>query len=167
MKLTYRRSFEFGSGGRIAGIRLGLAHVYLANNKDETKVAYSMQRSLVQMRKIEQTYLDAGRAIDRQFCATNEKGIVLKDVHGNFDFTKEDLTNRDNAVMALLNSEIEFTQYLATSIPQSVADTLTYEQLECFDGIVISHEDVERILAEREQRAGGVKSPQAAQEQVM
>lgn len=72
--------------------------------------------------------------IDMQFCATDEKGVVLKDARGGFEFKQPQLIERTKAQRELKKKTVSFEPYLATEPPPT---PLSDEELEVCYGFVL------------------------------
>lgn len=124
-----------------------VAQSYLATHTEDTKLRYALNRVMPQITKAQAKITEKFEEIDVDHCATDDKGIVLKDAQGGFQFTKDELkkrnTERNKACEA---DEFEFTPYFATTIPDDLGEI----ELDAFAEIVISDKKVNEIRAKRE-----------------
>lgn len=117
--------------------------------KRKTKFTWALERVKSQLGdKVDGKYNRAQEALRIHHAGEDAEGFVKPpDARGNYASKKAELAKLGDALAELLDKEnISLTPYMAQSIPKD----LTEEQLETFEGFVISKEDVARILAERE-----------------
>ncbi len=127
IKTTYEKLFGYAV----------VASAYLAEkeSRKDTKLGYAIiTRMDPRVSSAQKRYQLASEEISIDHCATDEKGIVLKDGNGNFEFTKEGLKERNKKRQELFESvEIEVEVYIATQVP----DDLTPAEYDALEGFVL------------------------------
>ncbi len=127
-KTTFERLFEFARA----------ADGWLARDKanERTKLGYAISRMTARVKKAQERYLAAVEDINIDACATDDKGIILRDSRGDFTYTRDGLKQRNKLRQELYESEIEVEPYFATQLP----DDLTEAEREAFEGFVVREE---------------------------
>jgi hypothetical protein len=141
MKITWRNLALFAVA----------SDAYLKQHPEETRLQYAINRVLPRITKLNDQLQEALTEIDIDHCATEKRGddeVIIRDAQG-LHFTKEAMKRRNRERAKLFDSEVAgFEPYFASKIPN-----LSEHELDTFAGIVIKHEDVERIHRERESEA--------------
>lgn len=127
-KTTYENLFNFAFA----------AQSWLAGGKDrdKTKLGYAITRMMPRVQKLQGKYNNGVEDINIDCCATDDKGIILRDEGGNYKFTKDGLKERNKRRESLFESEIEIEPYFATDVPADLTDL----EREAFYGFIIREE---------------------------
>ncbi|HEX8177837.1 MAG TPA: hypothetical protein VF543_22300 [Pyrinomonadaceae bacterium] len=131
MKHSYEHIFRF----------IEVAATWLKNNPKETKFHYGLMREMTPALKLNSQYKELVEDIDIKHCATDERGVILRDERGGYQFTKEGLNERNKERRKLFRSEVEIEPYYVTEVP----DNLSPFEREAFAGFVINPESVEEV----------------------
>jgi hypothetical protein len=114
---------------------------------NETKLTYAINRVISRIQKHQATISDAIGDIEIDYCVVTEKDVIVRDAQGNLQYTKDGIKARNVATRKYLSeANVEVDPYFATKLP----DDLTVEEIEALTGFVISAEDSERLIMERE-----------------
>lgn len=144
METSWKRCVEFSN--------MAAAYLKRTENKD-TKLKYAISRTLARIQKHQDVVNESLTDIEIDYCLTEKRGesdVIVRDAHGNLQYTKEEIKKRNKATREYLNKEdVEIDPYFATALP---ADLNEFE-IEAFAGFVIKVEDAERLLQECEARA--------------
>lgn len=141
MQVSYEKMFRF----------LGVARAWMEKNDEEpgnpkSKLAYAMYRVFEQTDKLTQKYQNRLQDLDIEFCAVDEKGVILKDAQGLLCFKKEDLRRCNDEKRKLMEQTIEVEPYMATQLPKEFTEV----ELDCFDGFILDRSKIESKAAAAE-----------------
>jgi hypothetical protein len=134
-----------------------VAQNWLKENPQRTKLAYALDRLLVQVRKIETKAQEALSEIDLEYCATDESGVVKQDYNGNLSFERDAMRERNEKRRAYFDrGQFELEPFFVPVNPGQV----TVFELSVFVGVVITAETEAEII--RELESAPVEAPPPA-----
>lgn len=119
---------------------IAVAQQWMVKNEShaETKLGWAIQRMLLRLKKDQQRIEDRIAEIQIDNCATDDKGLIIKDARGQFEFTKEGAIQRNKQLRALYEKQIEIEPYIATELPMKDNKiNLTIAEQEYFNGFVM------------------------------
>lgn len=127
--MTVKTTYE-----KIVGFSM-MARIWFAKDKsnENTKLGYALTKMDARLQKIQQKYNNRRVDIQIDNCATDEKGLILKDERGEYRFDKAGLKKCNEELQTLFESEVEIEPYFATQVP----DSLTEAEREAFTGFVL------------------------------
>lgn len=116
------------------------ANAWLAQNPTEdSRFAYALRKVLKRATSIATDYQEKVEDINIEHCATDDKGIILREpstdprkTEGEFRFSKEGLLERNRKRNELFKRSVEIEPHFATEIP-----TLSIDEQEVFLGFVL------------------------------
>ena len=124
MKQTYRSVIDFVNN----------AGAYVQAHPEENKLKYALQKVQKKALKMLQAYNDSLEDLRVENCATDEKGVVLRDPNGNYQFTKEGLTAFNKAQRAFITTgTVDIDAYIVTELPENFEEGFR----EVFTGFVL------------------------------
>jgi hypothetical protein len=136
---TYEEVFTF--------IQLGNAWL-TRNDKKDSKFKYGLTKELKAAVALGNKYNEQIEDIDIDHCATDDKGVILRDEKNELRFTKDGIKARIKARRELFKSSVEIEPYFASDVP----DDLTEFEKEVFAGFVLRPEltlvSAEALVAE-------------------
>jgi hypothetical protein len=97
MTTTYKGYFEF----------IAVANNYLANNKEETKLKYAIERVARLNKTIYNDFQEDVESLRIDFCEKDEKGIILRNEKGGYLWTAKGTKEFNAACKELENKIIE------------------------------------------------------------
>jgi len=121
MKFTFDKIKEFAEIGK------------LYSDFNDNKLSYAIKKVLKRIDKVQVQINEAMEDLRIDNCNVDEKGNVLRDEKGSYQYTKEGLKALGKGMRELKDAEYELEIYIATETPEG----LTEEQKEAFKGIVI------------------------------
>jgi hypothetical protein len=131
--MTIKRTYE--DLNRFAVV----AQAWLAKDpaNEQGKLAYAITKVMARCEKLLQRYKAKVEDLRIEACLTDEKGKILRDQRGDFEFTQKGLKDFNAARQKLFETEeVEIDPHFATQVPA----TLTAMEREVFTGIVIREE---------------------------
>jgi hypothetical protein len=130
---TYEKVFNFGLA----------AQLWLSAKPENanTKLGYAITRMNPRVQKIQQRYQNSIDDIHIDACATDEKGLILKDERGEYRFTREAMRTVKRRRQELFESEITIEPYFATDIPKDLSE----QAREAFIGFIIQAEEAKAV----------------------
>lgn len=131
------------------------AKSYLQQNEKKSKLNYALERTKVKIEKLNEKLRDQIEDIINDTYYADENGVIVTDDQGRFKVTKESIKDRTRRQRELLETEIEYEPYFATSTPENLSE----EQLAAFEDIVITREAVDRVRKIQEAK---YNSPEAS-----
>lgn len=115
---------------------LNASHSYIERHPKESKFKYALTRTEKSLKNLYEEYAEKIADLNIEHCVADDKGVILKDERGEFQFTKESLRLRNKAQKAVLMEAVAVKGYTAQEIP----DDLTDDEREIFAGFVLPEE---------------------------
>jgi len=116
---------------------VNVATRWLKNNKEESKLRYAVKKVMKSLDSTLTGYQEKIEDINIEHCSETEDGIIRKDATGNFEYTKENLRKRNEAIRKLQTAKVPVTPFFT---PVEEDASLSEVELEAFDGFVIKVE---------------------------
>src|SRR5882724_5502824 len=124
---SYRECFEYV---RTAG-------QWIAKHEEESKFKYALTKVSRKLARVQEKWQELIEEINIEHCASDKEGVILRDEHGQYKYTKEELLKRNKEVSALYNQEINIEPHFASEVPED----LGFLEREVFTGFVIQSEE--------------------------
>lgn len=130
LKTTYEELFVFARA----------ANAWLLKDKANpaTKMGYAIHKMLIRAEQHQNRYNNALADLQADNCATDDKGVMLRDARGGLEYTKDGFKKLTRDRQALYETSIEVEPYFATLIPADLTDVEKDE----FDGFILKAEEV-------------------------
>ncbi len=129
MTLTYRQLSVF----------VNAASVWLAQHPTgHDKFSYALKKLVKQGRDKFRKYEELTEDVDVTHCATDDKGVIVRDEQGNLRYTPEGLKARNAERRALNDATVEFEPFFVAVTHQPELDE---DYREAFAGIVVKADD--------------------------
>ncbi len=122
MKKTNEEILEF----------LGGARQWLARNPEDSKLRYAVSRNVKIAEKVQKR---VQKAIDRLNIehAIEKDGKLLRNDRGEFEYSREEMLKRTDAIEELMQTEVDFDPYYPTEITRELKE----EEKDLLYGFVI------------------------------
>lgn len=104
-----------------------------SQNGAESKLKYAIERVMKRTKKVIEQYREDLEDAQIEHCYADEKGVIVRDGRGEYQFTKEGLTALNQKRRELVRSEVSVEPYFATELPENLDPTTK----EIFTGFVI------------------------------
>ena len=101
---------------------LNAANAYLQAHPEENKLSYALKKVQKEALQHFSTYKEELEELRIRHCATDEKGIILRNAQGDFEFTKEELLALNKDAKALQDKTIEIIGHTATELPEDLGE---------------------------------------------
>jgi hypothetical protein len=114
LKTTYEQLFIFARA----------AQAWLAKDKANpaTKMGYAIHKMITRTEQHQNRYNNAVADLQADNCATDDKGVMLRDARGGLEYTKDGFKKLTKQRQALYETDIEVEVYYATLIPTDLTD---------------------------------------------
>lgn len=130
MNKTYRDVVAF----------VNVAHPWMEAHPRDTKLRYALKKVSAQCMKLLDAQNERAADLDVEHCAVGKDDIILKDVNGQLQFTKESLKKRNTELRALRAESLDITPFLVKIVPEDLSGT----ERDAFAGFVLP-EDTEPV----------------------
>lgn len=128
-------------------VAVRLAEHWLSRNPTpQTRFGYALYRAMKGTKRLQEKYYQRVRDIEIDNCLTGDNRAIIKDASGDFCYTPEGRKERDRLVRELDETLIEIEPHYVTD-PKDVPDSLTFIELDYFEGFVIQPEAETRTAA--------------------
>ena len=124
---TYREILTFVEG----------ANMWLnSHDGKDTKFHYAIRKVKRKMEREIQRYYEAVEDINIEFCAVDDKDIILRDERNQFRYTRANMQKRNDKIRLLSDKAIEVEPHISTDTPE-----LTEDEQDLFAGFVLKAND--------------------------
>lgn len=120
--MTYQDVFVFNN----------TAQQWLIDHKEDSKFAYALRKVLKGCERTITTYRELVEDANIAHCLADEKGKILKDAQGGYEFDKAGANARNTAVRPLVYADVVVVPFMAADVP-----ALAAQERAAFEGFVI------------------------------
>lgn len=124
MQKTYQEILTFSQTARF----------WCNTNEKQSKFKYALERMLQRSKKALEPYFDKQADLNVKFAAVDKDGVILTNDKDDFQYKKDDLQKRNEALRALVKEAIEIEPYIATEPPPK---PLSVEEEDAFMDFVL------------------------------
>jgi viroplasmin and RNaseH domain-containing protein len=100
---------------------LGGARQWLAKNPDESKLRYAVTRNVKNAEKVQKKVQKKIDRLNVEF-ALEKDGKLLRTERGDFEYSREDMLKRADAIEKVMQEEVDFEPYHPTEITREIKD---------------------------------------------